>query len=166
MSNVRHTAALALPLAVLGLVATPAQATPASGFNGTVQWTGTFTDLDLKNKTDTLDMKFKGKGPALLLVTRFVVDPGGTSGWHSHPGFSMVTVISGSITLYDAALCAGRVVSAGQTFVDEGGSHVHLVRNETGTTAQLGAVQIVENVPPAERRIDAPRPNNCAATVQ
>lgn len=156
----------AIAVAATAMMASAASATPANDFVGTVQWTGVFTDLDLKNKTDTLDMKFKAKGPALLVVTRFAVGPSGTSGWHSHPGFSMVTVLSGSITLYDAQLCTGRTLTAGQTFVDEGGDHVHLVRNESGAPAQLGAVQIVENVAPALRRVDAPRPNNCAAGVQ
>ncbi|MCW3798066.1 hypothetical protein OMW55_09650 [Sphingomonas sp. BN140010] len=32
----------------------------------------------------------------------------------------------GEITLYDASLCTPKRLTAGQTFVDEGGDHVHL----------------------------------------
>lgn len=146
------------------LTAAPASATNPSGFVGTVQWFGMFDPMNVKVKTDGIDARLHSKDSAKLVVVRFNVAPGGTSGWHSHPGMSLVTVISGTVTLYDAALCTPKPLTAGQTFVDEGGDHSHLVRNETGVAAQLGAVQLVQpNVP---GRIDMPRPNNCASTVQ
>lgn len=158
-----HKLAKALSVASL-VAAVPAQATPASGFVGTVQWQGLLDPLNAKVKTDGIDARLHSKDAANLLVVRFNVAPGGTSGWHTHPGMSLVTVISGEISLYDAALCTPRRLTAGQTFVDEGGDHAHLVRNETSATTQLGAVQLVQ--PGVPGRIDLPRPNNCDAGVQ
>lgn len=146
------------------VVAAPSYATPPSGFVGTVQWQGRFDPINTKVKTDGIDARLHSKDAANLLVVRFNVAPGGTSGWHTHPGMSLVTVISGEITLYEASLCTPKRLSAGQTFVDEGGDHVHLVRNETGAAAQLGAVQLVE--PGVPGRVDVPRPNNCGSSVQ
>jgi quercetin dioxygenase-like cupin family protein len=147
-----------------GLVALPIQATPSSGFVGTVQWQGPFDPLNDKVKTDGIDLRIHSKDRINLFVTRIAIAPGGTSGWHTHPGMSLVTVLSGEITLYDAALCTPRRLAAGQTFVDQGGDHLHLVRNETGSPAEVGAVQMVQ--PGVPGRVDAPRPNNCPNDVQ
>jgi quercetin dioxygenase-like cupin family protein len=146
------------------LAATPVHATPPSGFVGTVQWQGPFDPMNVKVKTDGIDARLHSKDVANLLVVKFNVAPGGTSGWHTHPGMSLVTVISGEITLYEASLCTARRLTAGQTFVDEGGDHVHLVRNETASPTQLGAVQLVQ--PGVPGRTDRPRPNNCASGVE
>ena len=160
-----RTGKLATATAVLGaLIAVPAHATPASGFVGTVQWQGLLDPMNVKVKTDGIDLRIHSKDQVNLVVTRIAIAPGGTSGWHTHPGMSLVTVTSGEITLYDAALCTARRLTVGQTFVDEGGDHVHLVRNETSAPASVGAVQLVQ--PGVPGRIDAPRPNNCPANVQ
>jgi quercetin dioxygenase-like cupin family protein len=94
----------------------------------------------------------------------YVVDnkfaPGGTTGWHSHPGPSLIVVVSGTITNYDSgnANCAGADYSAGQSFVDSG-DDVHMLRNNGSATAETIAVQFV----PADinRRIDESAPVNC-----
>lgn len=147
-----------------GLIAMPLGATPPSGFVGSVQWQGQFDPMNDKVKTDGIDLRIHSKDRMNLLATRIAIAAGGTSGWHTHPGMSLVTVISGEITLYDAALCTPRRLTAGQTFVDEGGDHVHLVRNETASPAEVGAVQMLQ--PGVPGRVDAARPNNCPATVQ
>ena len=151
-------------LLAFGLSTAPAQATPSSGFVGTIQWQGPFDPLNEKVKTDGIDLRIHSKERMNLVVTRIAIAPAGTSGWHTHPGMSLVTVLSGEITLYDPALCTPRRLVAGQTFVDEGGDHVHLVRNETGSPAEVGAVQLVQ--PGVPGRVDAPRPNNCPDNVQ
>lgn len=146
------------------LVAAPAQATPADQFVSTVLWEGRFDEINVNPKFDNWHLKLKTKGDTDLVVTRIAIGPGGTSGWHTHPGSSLVKVTAGTITLYDAALCTGRQLGVGGTFVDEGGGHLHLVRNETGVAAEVSVVQIMPAGVP--RRIDAPRPNNCAPDVQ
>ena len=146
------------------MLAIPAHATPSSGFSAAPEWQAPFEDLNFKTKTDNLDLKLQVKGAINLVVTRINIAAGGTSGWHTHPGSSLVTVTQGEITLYDAALCTPKRLGVGETFVDEGGDHLHLVRNETSSPAAVGAVQMVERGVPG--RQDAPRPNNCAADIQ
>jgi quercetin dioxygenase-like cupin family protein len=101
------------------------------------------------------------RDPSDVYVIRNVFAPGGTSGWHTHPGPSLVTVTVGEITAYDSddPSCTPTVYKVGEGFVDPGGGHVHLLRNETGAPAETVAVQIVPK--DATRRIDAPAPGNC-----
>ena len=50
-----------------------------------------------------------------------------TTGWHTHPGPALVSVVSGSLTYEDAAAnrCRDAAYAAGQGFVDRGFGHVH-----------------------------------------
>ena len=74
----------------------------------------------------------KTKGPSDLYVQSNVWQVGGFTGWHTHPGHSLVTVTAGAMTNYDGddPTCTGKVYTAGMTFVDHGGDHAHMVRNE------------------------------------
>ena len=118
-----------LALIVLGAVATIAAgvalATPGSGF----------TDRTVVAR-GTLAPQFKIKlqdssSPADVVVQRFVLTPGGYSGWHLHPGVAVVTIKSGEFTL-DQEDCSSKTYSAGQVAVERPG-YVHRVRN-LGTT--------------------------------
>jgi quercetin dioxygenase-like cupin family protein len=66
-----------------------------------------------------------------IQVQSVVAQPGGNSGWHSHPGYGIVVVKSGAITLYDGddPTCTPREVGAGEVFTEEPG-HIHFARNE------------------------------------
>ena len=66
----------------------------------------------------------------------------------------------GEVTVYESSLCTPVRYHAGEGFVDAGGGHVHLIRNESGAAAETVAVQFVPQG--ATRRIDAPQPNNCS----
>ena len=158
------TIAAAVAFAASALIAAPATATPASQFVGTVQWEARFGDVEVNPMADGWHLKLKLKGDTDLVVTKIAIGAGGTSGWHTHPGSSLVKVTAGTVTLYDAALCTGQQLGVGGTFVDEGGGHLHLVRNETGIAAEVSVVQIMPAGVP--RRMDAPRPNNCEPGVQ
>jgi quercetin dioxygenase-like cupin family protein len=90
------------------------------------------------------------------------IAPGGTFGWHSHPGPSLVIVKSGTATFYMAEdpACAPRVVPAGSGFVDDG-QDTHVVRNEGSVDL---VTEVVSLVPAGfARRIDEPAPANCPA---
>ena len=158
-----HLVAAATCLAAISSAA-PLHATPSSLFVGTVQWQGSFAPLNLNTRGNDFDVKMKTRDDFDLFVVRNAIGIGGTSGWHTHPGPSLVTVTLGEITLYDAALCTPRHLGVGETFIDEGGDHVHLIRNESGAPAEASAVQIMPRG--AARRVDAARPNNCAADTQ
>jgi hypothetical protein len=86
---------------------------------------------------------------------------GGTSGWHTHPGPSVVLVKSGVATVYDGddPSCRGVKYTAGSGFIDAGGGHIHLVRNEGTEPLVTVAFQIIPEG--ATRRIEAASPGNC-----
>jgi quercetin dioxygenase-like cupin family protein len=95
----------------------------------------------------------------------YVVDnklaPSGTTGWHKHPGPSLILVVAGTVTNYmgDDPTCTGHAYTAGTGFIDAGGNDVHTLRNEGSTTAETIAVQLLPR--DAVRRIDEPAPGNC-----
>jgi hypothetical protein len=90
-----------------------------------------------------------------------VLAPGGQTGWHTHPGPSLITVKSGTITAYDGddPTCSPTVYPAGSGFVDPGDGHVHILRNEGTVVAETIAVQILGAG--SVRRIDVPAPGTC-----
>lgn len=108
-----------------------------------------------------LGLELKTKGSTDLYVVRNSIDPSGTSGWHRHPGPSLITVTAGEITAYDSddPTCAPTVYRVGQGFIDDG-DHAHMLRNETGEPAETVAVQFLAPGTTA-RRIDAPKPSHC-----
>jgi hypothetical protein len=111
--------------------------------------------------------KQKTRGASDLYVQSNTWLPNGTTGWHSHPGHSLIVVTAGTITDYesDDPTCSPKVYTQGMSFVDEGGSHAHVIRNEGTDVAQTIAVQLV----PAggARRIDLLTvPPNCPSSIQ
>jgi len=103
----------------------------------------------------------KIKGQSDVYVQSNVWQPGGSTGWHTHPGHSIIIVTAGAVTAYegDDPSCKPAVYTQGMTFVDPGGDHVHLIRNEGAVAASTMAVQVIPAG--ATRRIDAPDPGNC-----
>ena len=139
-------------------------ATPSSGFTATTLAKGRFGEIDVKNYTlpaDFWQARLKTQGESDLYVQSNVWVPGGTTGWHTHPGHSLIIVTAGTVTTYegDDPGCTPHVYTPGMGFVDPGGGHVHLIRNEGTVEARTVAVQLV--AADAVRRIDAPAPGNC-----
>lgn len=155
----RATTALITAAASMA-IAGPAHATASSGFTATQIAKGVYGEMDLNaDKDGTWDLKLKTKADSDVYVTRNVIAVGGQSGWHTHPGPSLITVTVGEITVYESALCTPRVYRAGEGSIDLGSGHVHLIRNESGAEAETVVVQMIPK--DATRRIDAPQPNNC-----
>ena len=96
------------------------------------------------------------------VVAQFTFGPNSSTGWHTHPGKTLVTVKSGTFTVYHAQDCEPRVYGPGDAFV-ELPSTVHVGRNETGTDVELGVVFF--GVPiGGSPRIDQPQPKDCEIT--
>jgi quercetin dioxygenase-like cupin family protein len=148
--------------AVIGVAAygSTVLATPQSGFTSTSLAKGRLERFDAKTKTGDWKSRLKTKGTSDLEVVEVEIAPGGSSGWHSHPGPSMVIVKSGTATFFlgDDPTCTPHTVQAGQSFV-EGGGEVHHAPNE----GNVELVNIVTSLVPAgaARRIDEPSPGNC-----
>lgn len=151
--------------AVTGLV----QATPASGVTSTTIATGHLPAIKLLVKNGDWLAQLRTKEDSTLTVVENDVAPGGSFGWHSHPGPSLIIVKSGSLTFYDNRgkvpgrdrsdpTCSPIVHSAGEAFVDPG-TDVHIGINKGTTTA----VVIVTRLLPvgAPSRIDEPAPAQC-----
>jgi quercetin dioxygenase-like cupin family protein len=103
----------------------------------------------------------KTKGSSDVYVQNNVWEPGGSTGWHSHPGDSLIIVTAGTVTDYEGhdPDCKPHVYTKGMGFVDPGGGHVHILRNEGDVEARTIAVQIIPA--DATRRIDVADPGNC-----
>ena len=144
----------------------PALATPAAGFTSTTLATATYDEFYVENSNrpeGEWKAELKTELASDLYVQSNVWQPnGGTSGWHTHPGFSLITVTAGEVSVYhgDDPTCTPDVYTAGMGFVDRGGDHVHLIRNAGAVEASSITVQLIPDG--AARRIDVtPAPGNC-----
>jgi quercetin dioxygenase-like cupin family protein len=96
-----------------------------------------------------------------VVIARFTIEPGGTTGWHTHPGKAIVAIQSGELTLNRAIKgeCRRRTYGPGEGFV-EIAPVVHRARNLGDTPLVFGAVLF--RIPPSGvTRIDQPRPEAC-----
>ena len=165
---------LAAAIVITAIYAGNVLATPPGGFTGTTLAVGQYGNIDVFNHAvlpDSEESRHHGslwlswqktKGKSDLYVQSNVWVPGGTTGWHTHPGHSLITVTAGTVTAYDGddPQCRPHVYTQGMGFVDSGGDHVHIIRNEGTVEARTVAVQLIPAGAP--RRIDAPDPGNCA----
>lgn len=163
----RSTLIAALVLGALVAYAGTVVASPGSGFGSTTLAKATYGDIfsHVHTVPAAWDELISTKGASDLYVQQNTWQPGGTTGWHTHPGPSFVIVTKGSVTVYDGddPTCTPHVYTAGtadNAFIDPGDGHVHLVRNETTAVAQTIAVQLIPAG--AVRRQDAPDPGNCS----
>lgn len=135
-------------------------ATPPSGVIPTPYGVGKLTSFDTSGRIGAWAAKMNIDRPSDLYVLSNRIGPGGSFGWHSHPGPSFVIVKSGTATVYLGAdpTCRPHTYRAGSGFVDKG-RDTHIVRNEG--TVDLVTV-VVSFVPRgAARRIDAANPGHC-----
>ena len=151
----------------------PVLATPSSGFVGTTLAVGRFDDINAFNhlvppdfwesrqNRDVWLSWQRTKGESDVYVQSNVWAPGGTTGWHTHPGHSLIIVTAGAVTTYEGhdATCAPHTYTVGMGFVDPGGGHVHVMRNEGAEEARTITVQVIPAG--AVRRVDAPDPGTC-----
>jgi quercetin dioxygenase-like cupin family protein len=148
-----------------------ALATTAEGYESTMLAVGRFGEIDVFSsfspglKTEGNEQLWqslqKTKGLSDVYVQSNVWAPGGSTGWHSHPGDSLIIVTAGTVTDYEGhdPACKPHVYKTGMGFVDPGGHHVHILRNEGDVEAKTIAVQLIPA--DAARRIDVADPGNC-----
>ncbi len=139
--------------------------TVGSGSRSVLLGRATFSDpsdpvFKVKRITGDWHVEIKSKPAFDLAIQTITFQPGGQSGWHSHPGPVFIQVVSGTMTFYDSddPSCTPVVRTAGQGFLDYG-EHAHLARNESSLEAQNVVTYFAP--PGVPLRIDQPRPGNC-----
>jgi quercetin dioxygenase-like cupin family protein len=160
----KAVAALIVGLLGVGLYVGNILATPASGLTSSTVARSSFAPLKVSGRSDPAGVWhvwMKTHGLSDFYVIDNKIAPGGTTGWHSHPGPSLIYVIAGQVTNYlgDDPDCTPHVYTAGQGFVDAGGKDVHMLRNNGEIQAETVAVQFLPEG--AVRRIEEPNPGNC-----
>ena len=86
--------------------------------------------------------------------------PGAYSGWHSHPGFLVSTVLTGQLTRYGTD-CSKQTFAPGQSFYETGAS-TFIVKNETNAEATDTVTFVVPGgTPTTALRIDKTQPTTC-----
>ena len=157
-----------LPLLGLVIVA-GALATPPVGFlvNQIVAMGSTLDNISQQVQMDTTpdgsdehwQLQLQAQGASDFYVQQLVLAPGGYSGWHTHPGLLIGTVVSGAIDFFDAN-CQKRSFTTGQVFMEN--SQVHGIINTGPVNAELSIAYLVKHNAP--RRIEADAPA-CASST-
>jgi hypothetical protein len=147
-----------------------ALATPPSGLTSQLLARGAAGEFRIHEKSMRLRMD-AGK-PTDVALVQATLAPGGSTGWHGHPGPSMVVVKSGTVTMYAPAHdheadddddrrrgCAVQSFGPGQAFVHP--ASVHNFVNESSAPAEFYVAYFVPaGAAPLLR--DEPVPPECA----
>jgi quercetin dioxygenase-like cupin family protein len=170
----RTLVAAAAALAVLSYAAPRIEATPPQGVTFTVLNRATVPEFEAlrkfrdeshrpgkpKKKFWKIDMEATRTIDVVTVL--FTVQPGGDSGWHTHPGPAIFTVSAGALTMYDAddESCEPQFFPAGTGSIEaDTAGHSHLLRNETDSVAQTMVTFLLPVGAPL--RTDLPDPGNC-----
>jgi quercetin dioxygenase-like cupin family protein len=102
-------------VAVAGVTGT-AGASPGSGTQSVVLAQGTMPEPFTLNRTKASE----------VIYQQVIIQPGGHTGWHSHPGKLLAVVKSGTFTRY-LADCTFQTYTQGESFIET--DEIHLGRN-------------------------------------
>jgi quercetin dioxygenase-like cupin family protein len=135
---------LAILIALLALVVStgPALATPGVGIvSAPILARGTNQTAQLVSTAANRD----------VVTTQLTLQPGATTGWHTHPGPVTVVVVAGTLSFWRTPDCAKRTLEAGDSvnlsdaaLAPGGGTGLDLARNEgtVPTTVMLTHVNV------------------------
>jgi quercetin dioxygenase-like cupin family protein len=136
---------------VMAVTVAPGGATPPSGL----------TNVLLARGTNASSGTIPLQGGTDIVMAEITVEPGGSSGWHAHPGGAIIVVKAGSLTVYEAigGQCESTTYSAGQAFVERPGEVDQVINTGTVPYVLLVTFPRVPQGQPA--RIDMPDPGTC-----
>jgi quercetin dioxygenase-like cupin family protein len=149
--------------AILGVIAMAVSvgtvlATPGSGFTRTVQGSATLEPF----RVHTDDFEIQSKNTTDVVMAKFTVDVGGDTGWHTHPGPTLITIAKGQFKLINFTEedgCTEQVFGPGEGFV-ESPNVVHIGRS-VGEEPVVGYVTFL-NVPVGGAPLDpSPEAPDC-----
>jgi len=147
---------------ILAMGATTSLATTPSGSSAQFTYRATLDPYHF----DSNDFKIFQKDRQDIVMRQLTLAPGGSAGWHFHPGPSFVIVTQGTLSLYQASdpTCTAQRFGPGEGFVEAPGEdHVHIARNE-GTTPLVIVITFLDVPIGRPFRLDAPapQPDNCS----
>jgi quercetin dioxygenase-like cupin family protein len=158
-------ASVAVAGLVTALVRTVMATPPSNIVSGTVVARASFVDpTDIKFKINNGSEEVIHAPEAQeTVMQQIIIGPGGSTGWHSHPGPAVALIKAGELALYssDDPTCTPRIYLAGEAFVDSGQGHVHLARNLSATENLEVWVTYFDVPPGGSPRLDAANPGNC-----
>jgi quercetin dioxygenase-like cupin family protein len=104
-------------------------------------------------------VKLQTQGAIEIAAQRIVIAPGGTLGWHSHPGPTVVTILRGTMSFYHAEDCTEEIEYGPGASFSNLPNEIHLARNEGSEELVVFASLFVPaQTPPVALRIDQPSP--------
>src|SRR3712207_6337467 len=105
---------VAVGVTVLALVVGAALATTPSGQTTTLLTRATLGKFEDEYRGIEVESK---RLSADIAIVKVVLEPGGSTGWHHHPGAGLAAVKSGAVTFYDED-CHWTVNTAGEGFLE------------------------------------------------
>jgi len=148
---------MAVAVTVLVVFVGAALATQPKGVTPTPLTRATLGKFEAENKGIEVG---SDRTSADFALAKVLIEPGGTTGWHHHPGIALVSVNSGAVTEYDKN-CHKSVYKAGEGFVESNGE-VHVVRNKGKANAVLYVTFIAPTKTPADGLVLLdPKPKGC-----
>jgi quercetin dioxygenase-like cupin family protein len=149
---------VAVGVTVLALVVGVALATPPNkGATTTLLTRATLGKFEAEG--DGIKVQSE-RHSADLAIAKVVIEPGGSTGWHHHPGVGPAAVKSGAVTFYDED-CEKTVYRAGEGFLESHDDSM-LVRNRGNSKAVFYVAFIIPTSTTEEGlRIDDPQPKEC-----
>ena len=144
-------------IAVL-LGGTAALATPPSGLTSTLLARGSLSRHDRIQLLAGLTQHIKPRSSDVAMV-RATLDPGGTTGWHDHPGPSVVILAAGTLTISEAKGRGCRVTRVSAAAGQKAFFHpddVHRFDNKGKTVAEFYITYFAPTATPL--LIDVPDP--------
>ena len=135
----------------LAMNAVPGGATPPQQFGSMIVARGTYMDhgsLPLGQGQD-------------IVVSQITVQPGGSSGWQSHPGGAIGVVAQGETTIYASVgnHCSATTYTHGQSFIERPGDVVDAVN--TGSVVTILYATFPGVPVGGSPRIDRADPGTC-----
>lgn len=117
-------------------------------------------ELAVGNVTDKIDIQ--RSEPTDFHIHIVTIEPGGNSGWHTHPGPEYSVVKAGEIVLERAPNCDPITLKAGQGFFTPGGT-VHMAHNDGKEPAEI---YVTYTVPAGTTVLRGDADAQCAAKAE
>jgi quercetin dioxygenase-like cupin family protein len=143
-SSSHHLVAAGLSVCVVALFAAGAAGAAAPTGSAAVKQAPPPTVVELLSR-GTVPHGFDAESAAVELeadhridvaVARVTYPTGSTSGWHSHPGPTVVTITKGTFS-FKTDNCSKQRLRPGDTFVEPGPSMVARLNNWTGKSGEI-----------------------------